>query len=123
MIFKAYDIRGTVPDQLDAEIAYAIGRATARFLAPAALVVGRDGTILVANPHAERLFGYPRGKLHGLAIEVLIPEQHRGSHVQLRHGFFAEPIARPMGSGRELHALTMDGREIPVEIAIGPTLV
>lgn len=42
MIFKAYDIRGTVPDQLDASIAYRIGRATARFLAADALVVGRD---------------------------------------------------------------------------------
>ena len=30
-IFKAYDIRGTVPDQLDAEIVEAVGAAFARF--------------------------------------------------------------------------------------------
>ena len=42
MIFKAYDIRGTVPDQLNADLAYAIGRAVARFLAADSLVVGRD---------------------------------------------------------------------------------
>src|SRR5271165_5845590 len=30
-IFKAYDVRGTVPDQLDAPVAYAIGAAFARF--------------------------------------------------------------------------------------------
>jgi phosphomannomutase len=45
MIFKAYDIRGTVPDELDATLAHAIGRAVARFLAAdgaASLVVGRD---------------------------------------------------------------------------------
>lgn len=41
-IFKAYDIRGVVPDQLDAEMAYGIGRATARFLAGETLVVGWD---------------------------------------------------------------------------------
>lgn len=41
-IFKAYDIRGTVPDQLDAAIAYRIGRAAARFLAVDRIVVGRD---------------------------------------------------------------------------------
>jgi phosphomannomutase len=41
-IFKAYDIRGTVPDELDADIAHRIGRATARFLAAKTLVVGRD---------------------------------------------------------------------------------
>jgi phosphomannomutase len=32
-IFKAYDVRGTVPDQLDGPIAYAIGHAFARFAA------------------------------------------------------------------------------------------
>ena len=41
-IFKAYDIRGTVPDQLDAELAYGIGRASARFIGAARLAVGRD---------------------------------------------------------------------------------
>ena len=33
IIFKAYDIRGTVPDQLDATIVRAIGTAFARFAA------------------------------------------------------------------------------------------
>jgi len=41
-IFKAYDIRGVVPDQLGPEDAYRIGRATARFLAAPELVIGRD---------------------------------------------------------------------------------
>ena len=41
-IFKAYDIRGTVPEQLDPEIAYRIGRSAARHLVAATVVVGRD---------------------------------------------------------------------------------
>jgi phosphomannomutase len=41
-IFKAYDIRGITPDDLDAEDAYRIGRATARFIGAATLAVGRD---------------------------------------------------------------------------------
>jgi len=41
-IFKAYDIRGIVPDQLDADLAYAIGRGSAHFLAAEAIAVGRD---------------------------------------------------------------------------------
>ena len=32
-IFKAYDVRGTYPDQMNEDVAYAIGRAFARFLA------------------------------------------------------------------------------------------
>ncbi len=41
-IFKAYDVRGVVPDELDAGDAYRVGRGTARFLGARSLVVGRD---------------------------------------------------------------------------------
>ncbi|MDX1450185.1 MAG: phosphomannomutase/phosphoglucomutase, partial [Acidimicrobiia bacterium] len=41
-IFKAYDVRGIVPDQLDAEAARRIGSAFARFAAAPAIAVGRD---------------------------------------------------------------------------------
>ncbi|MBT4161873.1 MAG: phosphomannomutase, partial [Gammaproteobacteria bacterium] len=40
--FKAYDIRGRVPDELNEEIAFAIGRAYASFLKPKSVVVGHD---------------------------------------------------------------------------------
>ena len=41
-IFKAYDIRGTYPDQLNEEIAYKVGRALVEFLSPKNVAVGRD---------------------------------------------------------------------------------
>ena len=41
-IFKAYDIRGTVPDQLDEEAARRIGAAFARFAGAGRIAVGRD---------------------------------------------------------------------------------
>ncbi len=41
-VFKAYDIRGTVPDQLDEELARAVGYHFARFAAAGRIVVGRD---------------------------------------------------------------------------------
>ena len=40
--FKAYDIRGRIPDQLNEEITYRIGRAYAAFLKPSVVVVGYD---------------------------------------------------------------------------------
>ena len=40
--FKAYDIRGRIPDELNDEVAYRIGRAYARFLKPGKVIVGRD---------------------------------------------------------------------------------
>ncbi|MGE3173186.1 MAG: phosphomannomutase/phosphoglucomutase [Planctomycetota bacterium] len=41
-IFKAYDIRGTYPDQIDERIARKIGQALVQFLNAKRLVVGRD---------------------------------------------------------------------------------
>ncbi len=41
-IFKAYDVRGTVPDQLDEEAARRIGAAFARFADSPRIAVGRD---------------------------------------------------------------------------------
>jgi phosphomannomutase len=41
-IFKAYDIRGTYPDQIDDETAYAIGLGLATLLKPERAVIGRD---------------------------------------------------------------------------------
>lgn len=41
-IFKAYDIRGIYPDELNEEIGHAIGRAFATFLQPDTVIVGRD---------------------------------------------------------------------------------
>lgn len=40
--FKAYDIRGRLPDELNTEIAYRIGRAYAQVVKPKKVVTGRD---------------------------------------------------------------------------------
>lgn len=40
--FKAYDYRGRIPNELNTEVAYRIGRAYAGFLQPKRVVVGRD---------------------------------------------------------------------------------
>jgi phosphomannomutase len=40
--FKAYDVRGRVPEELSEDLAYRIGRAYAAFLSPARVAVGRD---------------------------------------------------------------------------------
>ncbi|MDQ3641326.1 MAG: phosphomannomutase/phosphoglucomutase [Actinomycetota bacterium] len=41
-IFKAYDIRGVVPDQLDPELARSVGAAFAKFTGAPRILVGRD---------------------------------------------------------------------------------
>jgi len=40
--FKAYDLRGRIPTELNDDVAYRVGRGYAQFLKPARVVVGRD---------------------------------------------------------------------------------
>src|SRR6202022_4219282 len=40
--FKAYDLRGRIPSELNDEVAYRVARGCAQFLSPARMVVGRD---------------------------------------------------------------------------------
>lgn len=40
--FKAYDIRGQLPNQINPDVAYRVGNATAQFLGAKKLVLGRD---------------------------------------------------------------------------------
>ncbi len=44
-LFKAYDIRGVVPEELDADKAHGIGRAIAAHLGSGPIAVGRDARV------------------------------------------------------------------------------
>jgi len=59
--FKAYDVRGRIPDELNKDIAYRIGRAYAEFLAPKRVVVGHD--IRLSSPSSSEAL--TRGLLDG----------------------------------------------------------
>jgi PAS domain S-box-containing protein len=86
----------------------------------AVLEVDADGHILLANPAAQRLFGYPEGDLVGRAIDLLVPDGMRARHATLRAGYAANPAHREMG-GLELSGLRRDGTEFPAEISLACT--
>lgn len=56
-IFKAYDIRGLYPEELDASAALAIGRALARKLGPGPVAVGFDMRTSAGDLHAALVAG------------------------------------------------------------------
>ena len=89
--------------------------------APNAIVmIGPTGLIEMVNAQTERVFGYTRVELLGKPIEVLVPERYRANYPGLRKSFFADPVSRPMGAGRDLYGLRKDGSEFPVEIGLNP---
>ena len=64
--FKAYDARGKVPDELNADITYRIGRAYAEFIKPRRVAVGRDVRL-----SSEELFTALTAGLMDSGVEVL----------------------------------------------------
>jgi protein-histidine pros-kinase len=86
----------------------------------AIIVVDRDGRILLVNGQTERLFGYSRAELLGLAVEVLVPARLAGGHPEHRRRYVADPHLRPMGAGLDLLGRRKDGTEFPVEISLSP---
>jgi PAS domain S-box-containing protein len=93
-------------------------------MAPDAMVVvDRLGTIMLANPQADRLFGYPPHALHGRPIEDLLPAALRDVHVAHRTQYMDNPRVRPMGAGYELTGVRADGTVFPVEIGLSPAQV
>jgi PAS domain S-box-containing protein len=82
------------------------------------ILTNGQGLIVLANPAAERMFGYSANELQTLPVEVLIPGNFRPGHKALREGFHKKPSNRSMGAGRDLFALKKNGEEFPVEISL-----
>ena len=89
--------------------------------APYAIVMtGRDGKIALTNRQTELVFGYSGGELLGSQVEMLIPEELRDRHAELRSAFFTVPSERAMGFGRDLNARRKNGTLFPVEVGLTP---
>jgi PAS domain S-box-containing protein len=81
----------------------------------AILIVNRAREIALANPQAERLFGYTREELIGRPVEQVIPSRLIVKHAQQREHLFRDRCARSVN----LQSFALrKGTEVPVEISL-----
>jgi hypothetical protein len=82
------------------------------------IVDGDSGKIIQGNASAYDLFGPP---LVSSNLDRIVPERHRQAHKEHRNDYMQFPVARPMGVGIEVHAVTArDRREVLVEVGLTP---
>jgi PAS domain S-box-containing protein len=92
---------------------------------PEAVIVAETATgkIVLWNPAAERMFGYPAAEVMGHDVQVIVPPAYRDAH---RHGMarFHATGHGPLVDGHrpvELPALHRDGSVFTIELSLSPT--
>ncbi|WP_024539778.1 PAS domain S-box protein [Comamonas badia] len=83
------------------------------------VTIDARGTVLSFNPGAERMLGWSAREVIGHNVNMLMPEPWRSAH----DGYLAHHMAtgekRIIGTGRDVQALTRDGRTLPIRLAVG----
>jgi len=85
----------------------------------AVVLADRNGTILLWNQAAARLFGYAEKEVIGQPLTLLMPHRYREAHQAGMTRLEATGEARVMGRTVELHGLRKDGTEFPLELSLG----
>ncbi len=84
------------------------------------ILIREDGTIAFANGRAEQLLGYMPGELVDRPLETIVPQRFRQRHAEHVTAYLAELVVRPIRGDPDLWALCKNGREVAVDISLGP---
>jgi PAS domain S-box-containing protein len=89
----------------------------------AIVVVNVEGTVVLMNLAAEKIFGVSGDDMVGEYHEQLVPEGMQWGHQAYRRGYFAEPSPRWMDPGLDPHAQRPGGMLVPIAVWLEPRRV
>ena len=84
----------------------------------AVIIMDEDGRMERLNAAAIRLFGYTASEMQGQPVTLLMPEPHRSRHKAYVQHYLTSGEKKVIGIGRELHAVTKSGRQMPIYLAV-----
>ena len=82
----------------------------------AAVLIDREGRIVLANAQTEKLFGYARHELWRQSAEILLAARFRSENSDSRTPLFAAPEVQRNSARHDLYGRRRDGSEFPIEI-------
>jgi two-component system sensor kinase len=90
----------------------------------AIIMVDETQRILLSNPAAAKMFGYPQADLLGAPLDRLIPERYRTEHRRHIERFGAgSETMRKMSGERVIVGLRANGEEFPIDSSISHVTV
>ena len=85
----------------------------------AIIMIDDSGRMLAFNDDAERIFGYREPEVLGRDVAILMPEPYRSAHGEYLSRYLRTGERRIIGIGREVEAVSSDGRVFPIELSVG----
>lgn len=99
----------------DSEVRF---RSVAQSATDAITSINTTGEIVFWNRAAQKLFGYTENEIIGQPLTVLMPERYREAHRKGVERLVSTGEARVLGRTSELHGITKDGLEFPLELSL-----
>ncbi|MFD1292569.1 ATP-binding protein [Lutibacter holmesii] len=84
------------------------------------IIVNDKQTIIAANTSAEKMFGYSKDELMQQSLTILLPKKYKNHHSRYFNSFLEKKITRKIKHGSNLHGVTKEKKQFPVEIGLSP---
>jgi PAS domain S-box-containing protein len=88
------------------------------FTAPDALLVLRDGVVVLANPQAEKIFRFGTGELEGVPADRLVAQGEFDEQIREQARIAADPVTRSMGTGLHVSSRRRDGSTFVSDLSL-----
>lgn len=93
-------------------------RSVAESATDAIISITNRGEIVFWNTAAQNIFGYTEDEINGRLVTALMPERNRVAHMEAMEKLGSAGEARVIGKTIELHGMTKEGLEFPMELSL-----
>ncbi|MHB8172933.1 MAG: sensor histidine kinase [Nitrospirota bacterium] len=95
-----------------------VNRAILNTVLDGIITINSDGSVVIFNPAAEKIFGYSKSEVIGKNVNMLMPEPYRFEHDAYLKNYLTTGRKKIIGIGREVRGRRKDGSEFPLDLAV-----
>ncbi len=89
----------------------------------AIITINSEGSIVMANPEVERIWGYSHEELIGSNLTIIMPDKYHSAHTAGMQRYLSSGEKRVLGKRLELEGQRKNGEIFPIDIIIKETRI